>query len=326
YRAASGSPLLASLKLAAERGKQVTVLVELTARFDEERNIRWARELEAAGAHVIYGVRGYKTHAKICLVVRRDAGGIRRYLHLGTGNYNERTARLYTDFGLMTSSHAFCSDASAVFNAITGYSDPPRLSKLVLAPTGLRRQFLKLIDRERRRAEGGLPAEIIAKMNSLTDGEIIEALYAASRAGVKIRLNVRGICALRPGVADVSANIDVISIVDRFLEHARVYCFRNGGDEEVYLASADWMTRNLDKRIEVMFPVEDNALKLQVRAALDAMFRDNVKARRLTSDGSYKRVRRAKGETPFRVQQFLQDEAHKTAGLAREKAITGFRS
>ncbi len=325
YRASSGSPLLASLKRAAERGKQVTVLVELTARFDEERNIYWARELEAAGAHVIYGVRGYKTHAKICLVVRRSPDGVRRYLHLGTGNYNERTARLYTDFGLMTSSHQLCTDASAVFNAITGYSDPPRLSKLVIAPTGLRRQFLKLIDREKRRAENGLPAEIMAKMNSLSDGEIIEALYAASRAGVKIRLNVRGICALRPGVADVSANIEVVSIVDRFLEHARVYCFRNGGDEEVYLASADWMTRNLDKRIELMFPLEQEQQKRQVKAALDAMFRDNVKARRLGSDGAYKRVRRAKGEPPFRVQQFLQDEAKRVADLAKDRVTISFQ-
>jgi polyphosphate kinase len=325
YRASSGSPLLASLKRAAERGKQVTVLVELTARFDEERNIHWARELEAAGAHVIYGVRGYKTHAKMCLVVRRSPDGVRRYLHLGTGNYNERTARLYTDFGLMTSSHQLCTDASAVFNAITGYSDPPRLSKLVIAPTGLRRQFLKLIDREKRRAESGLPAEITAKMNSLSDGEIIEALYAASRAGVKIRLNVRGICALRPGVADVSANIEVVSIVDRFLEHARVYCFRNGGDDEVYLASADWMTRNLDKRIELMFPLEQEQQKRQAKAALDAMFRDNVKARRLGSDGTYKRVRRAKGEPPFRVQQFLQDEAKRAADLAKERVSISFQ-
>jgi polyphosphate kinase len=325
YRAGAGSPLLASLKRAAERGKQVTVLVELTARFDEERNIYWARELEAAGAHVIYGVRGYKTHAKMCLVVRRGTDGVRRYLHLGTGNYNERTAKLYTDFGLMTSSHQLCTDVSAVFNAITGYSDPPRLAKLVMAPTGLRRQFLKLIDRERRRAEGGLPAEIVAKMNSLSDGEIIEALYAASRAGVKIRLNVRGICALRPGVADVSANIEVISIVDRFLEHARVYYFRNGGDDEVYLASADWMTRNLDKRIEVMFPLESEEHKREAKAALEAMFRDNVKARRLGSDATYKRVRRPKGEPPFRVQQFLQDEAKRAADLAKERASITFQ-
>lgn len=325
YRASSGSPLLASLKRAAERGKQVTVLVELTARFDEERNIHWARELEAAGAHVIYGVRGYKTHAKMCLVVRRGADGVRRYLHLGTGNYNERTARLYTDFGLMTSSHQFCTDASAVFNAITGYSDPPRLAKLVMAPTGLRRQFLKFIDRERRRAEGGLPAEIIAKMNSLSDGEIVEALYAASRAGVRIRLNVRGICVLRPGVAGVSENIEVVSIVDRFLEHARVYYFKNGGEDEVYLASADWMTRNLDKRIEIMFPLESKPAKRAARAALDAMFRDNVKARRLMPDGSYKRIRRTKEEPAFRVQQFLQDEAKRAADLARERESVTFQ-
>jgi polyphosphate kinase len=320
YRASHGSPLLSSLQRAALRGKQVTVLVELTARFDEERNIYWARELEAAGAHVIYGIRGYKTHAKMCLVVRRTAGGLRRYLHLGTGNYNERTARIYTDFGLMTSSVAFCTDASAVFNAITGYSDPPRLSKLVMAPTGLRRQFLKLIDRERRRAEAGQPAEIVAKMNSLTDGPIVQALYAASQAGVKIRLNIRGICVLRPGVPRVSENIEVVSIVDRFLEHARVYYFRNGGDDEIYLASADWMTRNLDRRVELLFPVEHAVHKQSVKAALDAMFRDNVKARRLRADGTYKRVSRAQGEAPFRVQQVLQDERRRMAEAAEERA------
>ena len=306
YRAAPGSPLVAALQRAAEQGKQVTVLVELTARFDEERNIRWARALESAGAHVIYGVRGYKTHAKMCLIVRRGSDGVRRYLHVGTGNYNERTARVYTDFGLMTSNLAFCSDASAIFNAITGYSDPPHLSKLVMAPTGLRRRFLKLIERERRRAEGGQPAEIIAKMNSLTDGPIINALYAASRAGVKIRLNVRGICVLRPGMAGFSDNIEVISIVDRFLEHARIYYFRNGGDEEIYLASADWMTRNLDRRVELMFPVENDAHKKTLHSALTAMFRDNVKARRLGPDGVYRRVTPAKGEAPFRVQEHLQ--------------------
>ena len=306
YRASPGSPLVAALQRAAEQGKQVTVLVELTARFDEERNIRWARALESAGAHVIYGVRGYKTHAKMCLIVRRGAAGVRRYLHVGTGNYNERTARVYTDFGLMTSSLAFCSDASAVFNAITGYSDPPHLAKLVMAPSGLRRRFLKLIERERRRAESGHPAEIVAKMNSLTDGPIIEALYAASAAGVKIRLNIRGICALRPGVEGVSDNIEVVSIVDRFLEHARIYYFRNGGDEEIYLASADWMTRNLDRRVELMFPVENDAHRKTLHAALMAMFKDNVKARRLGADGVYRRVARAKGDAPFRVQEYLQ--------------------
>ena len=306
YRASARSPILASLQRAAERGKQVTVIVELTARFDEERNIQWARALEAAGAHVIYGVRGYKTHAKMCLIVRRTPEGLRRYLHLGTGNYNERTARIYTDFGLMTTSLAFCTDASAVFNAITGYSDPPHLSKLVMAPSGLRRRFLKLIDRERRRAEGGQPAEIIAKMNSLTDGQIVESLYAASRAGVRIRLNVRGICVLRPGVEGVSENIEVISIVDRFLEHSRIYYFRNGGDDEIYLASADWMTRNLDRRVEIMFPVERDEHKRTLLSTLTATFKDNVKARRLGPDGVYRRVRPAKGEAECRLQEQLQ--------------------
>jgi len=325
YRASSRSPLIASLQRAAERGKQVTVLVELTARFDEERNIQWARALESAGAHVIYGVRGYKTHAKMCLIVRRGLDGVRRYLHLGTGNYNERTARLYTDFGLMTSSHTLCTDASAVFNAITGYSDPPRLAKLVMAPTGLRRRFLKLIDRERRRAESGQPAAITAKMNSLTDGAIILALYAASGAGVRIRLNIRGICALRPGVPDLSANIEVISVVDRFLEHARVYHFRNGGDEEVYLASADWMTRNLDRRIELMFPVESEEHRRTVMAALEAMFRDTVKSSRLGADGVYRRIQPEPGEEPFRAQQFLQDEARRVADLQKDRAGVTFQ-
>ncbi len=216
YRTSVGSPIIASLQRAAECNKQVTALVELTARFDEERNIKWARALEEAGAHVIYGVRHYKIHGKVCLIVRRTPQGLRRYVHLGTGNYNERTARLYTDYGLMTSSPLVAEDASAIFSALTGYSEPPRLKRLVLAPTTLRERFLKLIRRERRRAAAGQPAEIVAKMNSLIDEEIIEALYAASAAGVRIALNVRGICALRPGVPDLSANIEVISVVDRF--------------------------------------------------------------------------------------------------------------
>jgi polyphosphate kinase len=324
YRVSSGSPLIASLQRAAERGKQVTVLVELTARFDEERNIQWARALEQAGAHVIYGVRGYKTHAKVCLIIRRSHDGVKRYLHLGTGNYNERTARVYTDIGLMTTAHALCTDASAVFNAITGYSDPPRLSKLVMAPTGLRQRFLKLIDRERRRAEEGQAAEIVAKMNSLSDAAIAEALYAASRAGVKIRLNVRGICILRPGLKGISENIEVVSIVDRFLEHSRIYYFRNGGDDELFAGSADWMTRNLDRRIEVLFPLEADAHKREVKGILDAMFKDNVKARRLGPDGIYKRIRPAKGEPPFRVQQVMQDEARREADQASERAGVTF--
>ena len=320
YRVSVGSPLIASLQRAAEAQKQVTVLVEVTARFDEERNIRWARALEAAGAHVIYGIRGYKTHAKICLIVRRSPQGLKRYVHLGTGNYNERTARLYTDFGLMTSARAICDDASAVFNAITGYSDPPRLKKLAMAPTGLRRRFLKLIERERRRAEAGLPAEIVAKMNSLIDAEIIAALYAAATAGVTIKLAVRGICALRPGVPGTSERIEVVSIVDRFLEHARIYYFHNAGEEELYLASADWMTRNLDKRIELLFPVENPDHRRTVLTVLRSMFRDNVKAWTLQADGTYRRRTPASGEEPFRVQQWLQEEARRAVAAARDRA------
>ncbi len=319
YRTSAGSPIIASLQRAAERNKQVTVLVELTARFDEERNIQWARALEEAGAHVIYGVRGYKTHAKICLIVRRSPHGLTRYVHLGTGNYNERTARMYTDFGLLTTSQAIAEDASAFFNALTGYSDPPRLKKLTMAPTDLRRRFLKLIDREARRADSGQPAEIVAKMNSLIDGDIIEALYAAAQKGVRIRLNVRGICALRPGVPQLSETIEVVSIVDRFLEHSRIYYFLNGGDEEVYLASADWMTRNLDRRVELMFPIEDPAHRARVVYALRAMFRDNVKARWLEPDGTYRARARAPGEPAFRVQQHLQEEAKRLATVARER-------
>jgi len=325
YRTSVGSPIIAALQRAAEQNKQVTVLVELTARFDEERNIRWARALEEAGAHVIYGVRGYKTHAKICLIVRRSPQGLKRYVHLGTGNYNERTARVYTDFSLLTMSQPIAEDASAVFSALTGYSDPPRLQKLTMAPTGLRRRFLKLIERERRRARAGQPAEIVAKMNSLTDREMIDALYAASQDGVAIALNVRGICALRPGVPGLSETIKVVSIVDRFLEHSRIYYFQNGGDEEVYLSSADWMTRNLDKRIELMFPIEHPDHKAKALYALRAMFRDNVKARRLGADGEYRRVERRRDEPPFRVQEHLQDEARRLASLARERTGVTFQ-
>ena len=320
YRAGAGSSIIRSLQRAAEGNKQVTVLVEVTARFDEERNIQWARSLEEAGAHVIYGVRGYKTHAKICLIVRRSKQGLRRYVHLGTGNYNEQSAKIYTDFGLLTTSPALAEDASAFFNAVTGYSDPPKFKKLTMAPTDLRRRFLKLIDRERRKAEAGLPTEIVAKMNSLIDAEIIEALYAASKSGVRVLLNVRGICALRPQLAHVSERIDVVSIVDRFLEHSRVYYFMNGGEDEVYLASADWMTRNLDKRIELMWPIENQLLKARVIAALRAMFRDNTKAWSLNADGSYQRRSASAGEPPFRVQEFFQQDSMRAASVARDAA------
>ena len=319
YRTSVGSQLIASLQRAAERNKQVTVIVELTARFDEERNIHWARALEEAGAHVIYGVRGYKVHAKMCLVVKRTARGLRRYVHLGTGNYNERTARGYTDFGLMTTSPAIAEDASAFFSSLTGYSDPPKLKKLVMAPTGLRQRFLKLIDRERRRAVASQPAEIIAKMNSLIDPEIIARLYEASQAGVRIRLNVRGVCALRPGVPGVSDNIGVVSVIDRFLEHSRIYYFLNGGDEDVYLASADWMSRNLDRRVELMFPIDDPEHKARVLTALRMMFSDTEKSHWLGADGAYRRRPPSPGEPHCRVQQALHDEGHRLASLARER-------
>ena len=321
YRTSGESPLVQALARAAENGKQVTVIVELMARFDEQSNIKWARSLEEAGAHVIFGIRGYKTHSKICLVVRREAHGIQRYVHLGTGNYNDRTARVYTDFGLMTSDPAIGEDASAFFNALSGYSDPPRMKKLVMAPTNLRDRFLRLIERERRRAESGQAAEIRAKMNALVDEEMIRALYDASRAGVRIRLNVRGICCLRPGVKGVSETIEVVSIVDRFLEHARVYHFRNGGDEEVYLSSADWMPRNLDRRIELLFPVGPG-VRPKVMEALDAMFADNMKSRRLTPEGTYRRRKNLRGDAPVRAQQLLYRKTQEAAERARATAVT----
>lgn len=300
----AGSPILNSLMRAAESGKQVTVLVELTARFDEERNIGWARNLEEAGAHVIYGLARLKTHAKITLVVRREAEGIRRYVHLGTGNYNERTARVYTDIGLMTASDDFGSDASGFFNTITGYSEPPEFQRLVMAPVGLRDKFLALIRREVGRAKAGQTSGILAKMNSLVDPVMIQELCAASSAGVSIQLNVRGVCCLRPGIPNLTENIRVISIVDRYLEHSRAFVFRNGGDAEVYLSSADWMPRNFDHRVELMFPILDESAKVKVIEAVEAQFADNQKARLLLPEGSYRRINPGRAE-PLRVQEHL---------------------
>jgi len=321
YRTSGDSPIAVALARAAENGKQVTAIVELMARFDEDSNIRWARRLEESGAHVIYGVRGLKTHAKICLVVRREPDGIRRYVHLGTGNYNDRTARLYTDLALMTSEPRVGEDASVFFNTLTGYSDPPRMRRLVMAPISLRRRFLDLIRREKRRAESGQAAEITAKMNSLVDPEIVRALYQASQAGVRIRLNVRGVCCLRPGQKGLSETIEVVSILDHFLEHARVFHFRNGGDEEVWLSSADWMTRNLDRRIELAFPVEQPELRRRVQEGLETMFQDNVKARRLMPDGTWRRAKPARGEQPFRAQEVLAGRAVARRKRAREEAL-----
>ncbi len=309
YRTSGDSPVVRALARAADRGKQVTVLVELLARFDEWSNIRWAHELERSGAHVIYGVRGYKTHAKVLLIVRRSPDGIRRYVHLATGNYNDRTALLYTDFGLMTTDPDIGADAASFFNALTGYSDPPDMRKLVMAPTRLRERLIALIERERRRAEQGQAAAIDAKMNALVDEEIIRALYAASAVGVRIRLNVRGICCLRPGVKGLSETIEVVSVVDRYLEHARILRVRNGGDDQVFLSSADWMPRNLDRRIELMFPVEADAPRRKVLGALEAMFRDDVKASLLQPDGSWRRRRPKGGRDPYRAQVELYREA-----------------
>ncbi len=298
------SPLVKALLHAAEMGKLVTVLIELTARFDEERNISWARDLEDAGAHVLYGLADLKVHAKIALVVRREPSGIRRYVHLGTGNYNERTARLYTDFGLLTAADDFGSDASGFFNTITGYSEPPSFNRLVMAPLGLREKILSAIRREADWSKSGQVSGITAKMNSLVDPLIIEELCEAASAGVSIRLNVRGICCLRPGIPKQSENIKVVSIVDRYLEHSRAFVFRNGGNTEVYLSSADWMPRNLDRRVELMFPVVQEAHKARVIEALEACFADNQKARVLKSDGSYERPSPGRSES-IRTQEFL---------------------
>lgn len=301
YRVSGQSALVQALAKAGEAGKQVTVVVELKARFDEERNIAWARQLEKAGCHVVYGLVGLKTHAKILLVVRREQGTLHRYVHVGTGNYNDSTATLYTDIGLFTSHPIIGGDASALFNEVTGYSSPYEWKAFGVAPSDLKEKLYRLIDRERLNAAAGKPARIIAKMNSLSNQEMIDKLYEASQAGVKIVLIVRGVCCLRPGVPGRSENIQVISIVDRFLEHARIMYFHNGGEEEVYLSSADWMTRNLTRRIELMCPVFDPILRQILIKMLQLNIDDNVKARELQPNGTYEHLTSADKE-PFRSQ------------------------
>ena len=291
YRVSGNSPIVAALARAAENGKQVTVLVELKARFDEENNILWARRLEKAGCHVIYGLVGLKTHAKIILIVRKEDNGIRRYLHLGTGNYNDSTAKLYTDLGLMTANDEFGSDASAFFNLLSGYSEPPVWNKLVMAPLGLRVKIYALIDNEIAMVRAGREGHIIAKMNSLIDQPVIQKLYEASAAGVHIDLIVRGICGLRTGIEGISDNITVRSIVGRQLEHSRIFWFANGGEEQLYLSSADWMPRNLNDRVELFFPVETEEHIHRIKALLDLYLRDNVGAHMMQSNGTYRRVR-----------------------------------
>ena len=291
YRVSGNSPIVAALARAAENGKQVTVLVELKARFDEENNILWARRLEKAGCHVIYGLVGLKTHAKIILIVRKEDNGIRRYLHLGTGNYNDSTAKLYTDLGLMTANDEFGSDASAFFNLLSGYSEPPVWNKLVMAPLGLREKIYALIDNEIAMVRAGREGHIIAKMNSLIDQPVIQKLYEASAAGLHIDLIVRGICGLRTGIEGISDNITVRSIVGRQLEHSRIFWFANGGEEQLYLSSADWMPRNLNDRVELFFPVETEEHIHRIKALLDLYLRDNMGAHMMQSNGTYRRVR-----------------------------------
>ncbi|MBR4965083.1 MAG: RNA degradosome polyphosphate kinase, partial [Lachnospiraceae bacterium] len=308
YRVSGNSPIIAALAQAAENGKQVSVLVELKARFDEENNIVWAKKLEKAGCHVIYGLVGLKTHSKITLVVRREDEGIRRYVHLGTGNYNDATAKLYTDLGLLTCNERIGEDATAVFNMLSGYSEPLNWNCLSIAPLWMKDRFLYLIERERKHAKAGEPARIIAKMNSLCDKDVIEALYQASAAGVQIDLIVRGICCLKVGIPGISENISVRSIVGNFLEHSRIYYFENAGEEEYYLSSADWMPRNLDRRVEILFPLEDASCKEQACHILDVQMADTLKAHLLNKDNEYEKVDR-RGKARVGAQATLMKEA-----------------
>ncbi|MDP4897383.1 MAG: polyphosphate kinase 1 [Akkermansiaceae bacterium] len=316
YRTARQSRIIDALIKAAENGKHVTALVELKARFDEARNLTRADELQRAGAQIVYGVKNLKTHAKICLILRRESGRIRRYVHLGTGNYNETTSRLYTDLSYLTCKSEYGNDASLLFNAVTGRSKLLRFQRLIPAPSAMKPRLLDLIADETERAKQGLPARIIGKTNSLQDPDIIAALYTASKAGVEVKLNVRGICCLIPGKR-FSKNIEVVSVIDRFLEHARLFYFHQGGDDLVFIASADWMTRNLEKRVELMIPIEDKPIKRRLVKILETFFKDNQNAYLILSDGTSKPITPAKGEKPFRAQEHFHQQSKKAA-KARE--------
>ncbi|MBD5096611.1 MAG: RNA degradosome polyphosphate kinase [Lachnospiraceae bacterium] len=321
YRVSGNSPIVAALAKAAENGKQVTVLVELKARFDEENNIIWAKMLEKAGCHVIYGLVGLKTHSKIALVVRREEEGIKRYVHLGTGNYNDVTAKLYTDMGMLTASDAIGEDATAVFNMLSGYSEPPSWNKLLVAPIWMKDKFVSLINREAENAKMGKEARIVAKMNSLCDPVIIKALYEASAAGVKIELIIRGICCLKAGVKGLSENITVRSIVGNFLEHSRIFYFYNSGFEDVYMGSADWMPRNLDKRVEITFPVEDEDLKREIIEILSIQLADTLKAHFLMPDGSYAK-QDLRGRDKLEAQAYFCKKAMNDAKVDSKKIVS----
>ena len=308
YRVSGNSPIIEALEKAAEQGKQVTVLVELKARFDEENNINWAKKLEKAGCHVIYGLLGLKVHSKITLVLRKEETGIREYVHLATGNYNDSTAKLYTDFGMFTCRQEIGQDAIAFFNMLSGYSKPQGFNKLIVAPIWMKDTFIKKIEDLTCESLKGKKTRIVAKMNSLSDKDIIPALYRASMAGVSIDLIVRGICCLKPGIKGVSDNIKVRSIIGNFLEHARVFCFAVEEEEEIYLGSADWMYRNLEKRVEIVFPVEDENIKSEIRHYLDLQLSDNMKSHILDCEGEYKKVKN-RGKDKISAQDILSKEA-----------------
>ena len=325
YRVSSTSPIIAALEAAAANGKQVTVLVELKARFDEENNIIWAKRLEKAGCHVIYGLRGLKTHSKITLVVRREDDGIRRYVHLGTGNYNDSTAKLYTDCGIMTADPRIGEDATAVFNMLSGYSEPDHWNELLVAPIWLRKWLIKKIERETEFARNGRPASIVAKMNSLCDKEVIDALYEASQAGVRIQLIIRGICCLRAGVPGLSDNISVHSIVGRYLEHARIMRFENGGDVLYYMGSADWMPRNLDRRVEIVFPLLSEDNKARAQHILDVQLADNLKAHIMMPDGTYDKAD-LRGKKKICAQEtFMNEAADRESRYIKDNSTEGKR-
>ena len=324
YRTSGNSPIVAALARAAAKGKHVTVIVELKARFDEARNIDWAQALEQSGVQIIYGLRGLKVHAKICIVVRREPSGIRRYMHFGTGNYNEVTARLYSDVSLMTCNEDFGADATQFFNTITAYSQPIKYQRIEAAPLGLRARLLALIESEAQRCKEGQQGHIMAKLNSLVDADLIETLYRASQQGVRIQLNVRGICCLRPGVPKLSENIEVVSIIDRFLEHSRILYFHHGGEPLVFISSADWMPRNLDRRVELLVPVEDPSSRARLISILRTTFMDNVKARRLLSDGRHDRLRPSSAAKAARSQQIFFEEAREAAKQAQKDRYQTF--
>ena len=329
YRTSGDSPIVRALKTAAERGKQVTAFVELKARFDEERNISWAQELERNGAIVVHGIANLKVHAKACIIVRREPGGIRRYTHLSTGNYNDKTARLYSDIGLLTADAEIAADVADFFNAITGYSSIPALRNLVMAPTSLKQRIISLIDREAARCKASGIGKIIVKLNSLADPDVIDALYRASEAGVTVRMNIRGICMLVPGVEKLSENIKIVSIVDRYLEHSRIFYFENGGAPEVYLSSADWMPRNLERRVELLFPVQSNKNIARVTEMLEMYFHDTVRSRTLLTDGSYAPYSPGDVDGIYRAQQMLYDEAalrSQSAGPSEQREFVVRRS